>query len=73
MHADNVGYIFLLYNTAVSQHTKHIDVWHQSMWDYVEDRTLKKNHSEKKLADPFTNNLSNGPFQLLTSRYRHHE
>ena len=34
---------------------------------------IKFVHSEANIADPFTNNLSNRPFHLITSRYVHHE
>ena len=41
MHVDNVGDIFLSENTSVSQQTKHIDVRHDFICDYVEERTVK--------------------------------
>ena len=41
VHVDNVGDIFLSENTLVSQRTKHIDMRHNFIFDYVEDRTVK--------------------------------
>ena len=75
VHIDNIGNIFLSDNTSVSQWTKHIDVCCHFVRDYVEDGTVKIEfvRSEENLADPFTKNLSNGPFEYLTSRYVHRE
>ena len=75
MNIDNAGDVLLLYDTLVSQHTKHIDVHHQFIWNYVEDITVKTRcaHSEENLADLFTNSFSNEPFQFLTSSYLHCE
>ena len=62
VHVDNIGAIFLLDNTSVSQRTKHIDVHHQFICDYGEDKAvgIKFFCSEENLADQITNNLSNG-------------
>ena len=38
---DNVGSVFLSGNTSASQQTKHIDVCHHFIRDYVEDRTVR--------------------------------
>ena len=64
VHVDNVGVILLSENTLVSRRTKHIDVHHHFIHDYVEDETVKIQffHSEGNMADPFTNNLRNVPF-----------
>ena len=48
VHIDNVGAIFLSENTSVSQQTKIIDVCQHSIWDYVEDGTVKKKFVQKK-------------------------
>ena len=63
VHVDNVGAIFLSNNISVSQQTKHIDVCHNFIHDYVEDGTVKIKifRSEENMANPFTKNLSNGP------------
>ena len=73
VHIDNFGYIFLLENTLVSQRMMHIDVNHHFIWYYVEDGTLKIKifRSEENLTDTLNKNPSNGPFQLITSRYIH--
>ena len=65
---DKIITIFLPENTLVSQRTKHIDVRHNFFLDCVEDGTVKIQFfcSEENLADPFTKNLSNGPFESLT-------
>ena len=66
MHVDNFGAIFLLENTSVSQRKKHIDMRHYFICDYVEYRTVKIQFlcSEENLADPFTENLSDIPFEI---------
>ena len=48
---------------------------HHFIHDYFEAGTVKTKsvHSEENMADPFTKNLSNGPFKFLTSRYVHRE
>ena len=73
VHSDNFVSILLSKNISVSQRTKHKYVCHHFIHDYVEDGTVKIKffRSEESMADPFTNNLSNGPFKFLTSRYVH--
>ena len=75
MHVDNSGAILPSENTSVSQLKKHIDMCHPFICDYVEDETVKNQFvsSKENMADPFTKNLSNGPFESLTSRYIHCE
>ena len=41
VHIDNVGAIFLLENTSVSQQMNCIDMYHQFIHDYIEDETVK--------------------------------
>ena len=74
-HVDNIGAILLSENTLVSQHTKNIALHHHLSWEYIKDRTAKYKFlcSEENLADPFTKNLINRPFELLTARYVHLE
>ena len=48
MHVDNIGAIFLSENTSVSQQTKHIDLRHHFIWDYVEDGTVEINFFVQK-------------------------
>ena len=61
---DNVEYKLLLDNTLVSQWMKYIYVHHYFICNYVESGTVKIQffHSEKILADPFSNKLSIGMF-----------
>ena len=70
LHVDNIGAIFLPYNTSSSQRTKHIDVCHNFICNYVKGGTVKNKFfsSEGNIADPFTNNLSNGSFESHTSQ-----
>ena len=71
VHIDNVGAIFLSEKTSEYQQTKHIDMRHHIIRDCVEGETVKIKFVclEEKLADPFTKNLSNGPFESLTLLY----
>ena len=41
MHIDSVGDIFLSENTLVYKQTKHIDIRHHFIRDYVEEGTVK--------------------------------
>ena len=68
---DNIGAILLSDNTSVSRRMKHIYVCHHFIHDYIEDRTVKIVFfgSEENLADPFTKNLINGKFHLITAVY----
>ena len=65
--------ILILENILVYQWKKHIGVRHKLIWNYVEDGTVKIKfvRSEQNLTYPFTKNLSNRPFHLLTPRYIH--
>ena len=75
VHVDNIGAIFLSDNTSAYQQTKHINVRHHFIHDYVGDGTVKIKFGpfEENMADSFTNNLSNGPFESITSRYVNRE
>ena len=67
----NIGYILLLENKSAPQWKNHIDIFNHLIWDYIKYITLKMKfvRSEENTAYPFTKNLSNGPFHLLTSGY----
>ena len=60
MHVDIVGTVLLPENKSILQRTKHIDVHHHLICDYVEDRKLKNQFfsSEENVTDPFAKNLS---------------
>ena len=62
VHVENFRAIFLLDNTSVSQRMKDIDSRHQFFCEYVDYKTVKIQFvcSEENLADPITNNPSNG-------------
>ena len=69
-HVDNIGDILLSDKPLVSQRMKHIYVCYNFICDYVVDRTVKIKIfcSEENPEEPFTKNISNGQFYLLTSR-----
>ena len=66
-HFNNSASILLLDNISSSQRKNHIKIFHHFFRDCVEDGKLNINifHSEGNIADPFTNILSNGPFNFL--------
>jgi hypothetical protein len=57
---DNVGAIFLANNKAVSDRTKHVDVRHHFVREYIEDGVVKIIFvkSEENDADIFTKNTT---------------
>ena len=75
VHVDNIGYIFLSEKVSAYQRTKHIDVRHHFICDYVEDGTVKIQffRSEENMGYQFTKTLSNVPFESLISRYINRE
>ena len=75
LHVDNIEDILLSDNTYLSQRMNHVVVRHHFIQGYIEDGTVKIKfiHSEKNISDQFTKNLSNGPLQLLASRYVHRD
>ena len=60
VHCDNVGAIFLGYNQKNSQRTKHVDIRHHYVRQYVEDGIVKIIFvkSEENTADAYTKNVS---------------
>ena len=74
-YVDTFGYILVSDNTLVPQQMNHIDSSPHLIWYYVDYGTVKIKfiHSEEKLAEPFTNNLSNIMFQYITTRYVHRD
>ena len=75
VHVDNVGVILILEKIFVSQQTKHIDMHHQFICDYVEYIIVKNQFfcSEENLGGPLTKNRSDGTFESITSRYVYRE
>ena len=75
MHVDNIGDIFLSKNKSEPQQTRHIDTCHHFICDYAEKGTVKIQfyRSEENMEYPLKKNLSNGPFESITSRYVHYK
>ena len=65
VHCDNVGAIFLGYNQKNSQRTKHVDIRHHYVRQYVEDGTVKIIfvRSEENAADVYTKNTTGAIFE----------
>ena len=68
---DNVGAIFIAHNSKNSGRTKHINIKHHFIREYVMDRTvqIKFVRSEKNLADPFTKNVSRDSYIKNANTY----
>ena len=65
VHCDNVGAIFLGYNEKNSQRTKHVDIRHHYVRQYVEDGMVKIIfvRSEENSADTYTKNTTGKIFK----------
>ena len=65
VNCDNVGAIFLAYNSKNSQRTKHVDIRAHYVRQYVEDGTVKIIFvkSEMNAADVYTKNVASGIFK----------
>jgi hypothetical protein len=61
LHVDNMGAIYLSSSQMSSQRTKHIDIRHHGMKEYIEDGFIKIIfvRSEENDSDIFTKNLGN--------------
>ena len=59
VNVDNIGAIYLAKNETMGQRTKHIDVRHHFVREYIEDGIVKIVfiRSEDNMADPFTKNM----------------
>ena len=68
---DNVGAIFIALNSKKSGRTKHINIKHHFIREYVIDRTvqIKFVWSEENLADPFTKNVSRDSYMKNANTY----
>ena len=66
VNCDNVGAIFLAYNSKNSQRTKHVDIRAHYVRQYVEDGTVKIIFvkSESNAADVYTKNVASNIFKL---------
>jgi len=64
VHVDNIGAIYLAHNARSTGRTKHIDIHHHYVREYIEDGVvmIKFVRSEDNNADIFTKNLADTPF-----------
>ena len=71
MMCDNVGAIFIAYNSKNIGQTKHISVKHHVIREYVVDAIVKIKfvRSEENLADPFTKNVSRDSYLKHSAKY----
>ena len=62
---DNVGAIFMAENTSTSQRTKHIDLRHRFITEFIEDGFIKIIFVKTKenLSDWFTKNVSSDIYE----------
>ena len=65
VYCDNVGAIFLGHNAKNSQRTKHVDIRHHYVRQYVEDGTVKIIFvkSEDNASDVHTKNTTGAIFK----------
>jgi len=71
VHVDNVGAIFLANNATTGQHTRHIDVRHHYVREYIENdivviRFVKSGDND---VDPYTKNTAKEIFEKHGSKY----
>ena len=68
---DNVGAIFIAHTSKNSGRTKHINIKHHFLREYVMDGTvqIKFVWSEENLADPFTKNVSSDSYMKNANTY----
>ena len=71
MHCDNIGAIYLGNNAKLSQRTKHIDVNHHFVREYIEKGLIKIVfvRSEEKEADIWTKNVKQDAYAKHTSKF----
>lgn len=67
IYADNQRYIVLANNSVFYSYTKHIDIWHHFIHDYVKQREVKLYYVSIKdmLVDIFTKILLCKVFEKL--------
>ena len=71
VHCDNIGAIYLGHNAKLSQRTKHIDVKHHFVREYVEKGLIKILFvkSEENDADIWTKNVKQETYDKHTSKF----
>ena len=59
LHGDNKGAVDLALNPVTGRQSKHIDIKHHVIWEYVEDKLIMLVHTptEEMVADSFTKSL----------------
>ena len=60
MHGDNKGAVDLALNPVTGRRSKHIDIKHHVIWEYVENKLIMliRTPTEDMVADGFTKSLS---------------
>ena len=71
VHVDNVGAIFLANNKTTSDRTKHVDIRHHFVREYIEDGIVKIIFvmSSENDADDFTKNLPGEAYEKHSNKF----
>ena len=71
VHCDNIGAIYLGNNAKLSQRTKHIDVKHHFVREYIDKGLIKIVFvkSEENDADIWTKNVKQETYDKHTSKF----
>ena len=71
VHVDNIGAIFLANNKTTSDRTKHVDIRHHFVREYIEDGTVKIVFvmSSQNDADIFTKNLPGEAYEKHAGKF----
>jgi hypothetical protein len=71
LHVDNIGAIYLSSSQMSSQRTKHIDIRHHGIKEYIEDGFIEVVFvkSENNDSDIFTKNLGNELHEKHSSKF----
>jgi hypothetical protein len=71
VHVDNVGAIFLANNRTTSERTKHVDIRHHFVREFIEDGIVKIVfvRSKNNDADIFTKNLTGEGYERHAGKF----
>ena len=71
VYCDNVGTIFLAYNTKTGGRTKHIDVKYHYVWEFVRDGVIQIIfvRSENNNSDVFTKNTAQKTYEMQSENF----
>jgi hypothetical protein len=71
VHVDNIGAIFLANNKTTSERTKHVDIRHHFVREYIEDGVVKVIFvkSSENDADLFTKNLPGEVYEKHSRKF----